>query len=306
MSSLKSNLPIRYVIVEGPDLAGKTTFISNLHKSTRFSYNIQDRSCLSMLCYARQYGRDVEKQRQFLKEELSDLNNFFVILLPDEEVLLERLAYRGDEFQDSTSVLKLRQIFLEESLKIQHLPNVLLIRSINSAAQIAESVSRRIKSHEDSLPLEVGDMVSLWVNGSQFVEEQLRFKIDLSPDYDDPSILENQHEKEYYSSILNDCCRIIQDEIDGKNCYNLPQDLTSRRFYFSSNSCISSIHFLPRDGDVKVICTLRSTDVRKNGSIDTRFLAHLATFITRKFLWPAKSISLVVNLNSAHVRQDVI
>ena len=86
---MNSQFPIRYVIVEGPDLSGKTTFIGQLHKATDFRYNIQDRSCLSMLCYARQYNRDIEAQKQFLREELSDLNNFFVVLLQN----LTRCSY---------------------------------------------------------------------------------------------------------------------------------------------------------------------------------------------------------------------
>jgi len=113
---MTTQLPIRYVIVEGPDLSGKTTFIRQLHKATGFYYNIQDRSCLSMLCYAKQYSRDIETQKQFLREELSDLNNFFVILLPSEEVLLDRLAFRGDEFQNASSVVTLRKLF-EESIR---------------------------------------------------------------------------------------------------------------------------------------------------------------------------------------------
>lgn len=303
---MKTQLPIRYILVEGPDLSGKTTFINKLHKATGFSYNIQDRSCLSMLCYARQYGRDIEKQRQFLKEELSDLNNFFVILLPPEEVLLDRLALRGDEYQNSTSVVRLRQIFEEEVAKIQYLPNVFVARDAVSADQLVEYTSKRLRSHEDSLPSEVGDMTSVWVSGLHFHEEQLKFKLSIDPCYEDQVILDNKHEGEYYKDILDKCCQIVKNELEGKNSYNKPQDLSSRRFYYSSDSCISSIHFLPRDSKLNVICTLRSTDVRKNGMIDTRFLAHLAAFIPRTFKWPTSSIHLYVNFNSAHVRQDLL
>lgn len=302
---MKTQLPIRYVIVEGPDLAGKSTFIQQLHKVTGFKYNIQDRSCLSMLCYARQYSRDTDLQRQFLKEELSDLNNFFVVLLPSEEVLLDRLAFRGDEFQNSSSVVTLRNIFSEETEIIKDLPNVLVIRNTASAEQLAEYVSHKLKSHERSTPAEVGAMTSAWVSGENFVEEQLSFKMFLDPEHDDSEIMNNPHETDYYKDIMAKCFRTIQDELDGKNPYGKPQGLDSRRFYYSSDSCISSIHFLPRHDSLKVLCTLRSTDVRKNGEIDTRFLAHLSTSVNRNFAWAAKSISLHVNFNSAHVRKDL-
>jgi len=303
---MTTQFPIRYVIVEGPDLSGKTTFIRQLHKATGFYYNIQDRSCLSMMCYAKQYSRDIETQKQFLREELSDLNNFFVILLPSEEVLLDRLAFRGDEFQNASSVVTLRKLFEEEVDKISHMPNVLVIRNIASAEQLAEYIGHRLRSYERSNPNEVGAMTSTWVNGVKHTEEQLKFKMCISPEYSDATILDNPHEGEYYKGIMRKCCDIIDDEVSGKNPYGKPQDLDSRRFYYSSDSCISSIHFMPRDGDLKVLCTLRSTDVRKNGSIDTRFLAHLSSYVSRKFRWPVKNIHLYVNFNSAHVRQDLI
>jgi thymidylate kinase len=299
---MTTQFPIKYLILEGPDCCGKTTLYKSIHKLTNFRYNIQDRSALSMLCYARQYNRNVDLKRQFLKEELSDLNKFFVVLLPSEEVLLDRLAFRGDEFQNATSVVTLRKLFAEEVDKIQHMPNVLVIRNIASADQLAEYVGHKLRSYEKSTPVEVGAMTSSWVSGINFTEEQLNFKLCIDPTYADPEILNNPHEGDYYKSILNKCCAIIQDEIDGKNPYSKSQDLLSRRFYYSSDSCISSIHFMPRDGDLKVLCTLRSTDVRKNGSIDTCFLAHLSTHVSKTFSWPVKNIQLYVNLNSAHVR----
>jgi len=186
------------------------------------------------------------------------------------------------------------------------MPNVLVIRNIASAEQLAEYIGHRLRSYERSNPNEVGAMTSTWVNGVKHTEEQLKFKMCISPEYSDATILDNPHEGEYYKGIMRKCCDIIDDEVSGKNPYGKPQDLDSRRFYYSSDSCISSIHFMPRDGDLKVLCTLRSTDVRKNGSIDTRFLAHLSSYVSRKFRWPVKNIHLYVNFNSAHVRQDLI
>lgn len=299
-----TKFPIRYVVVEGPDLSGKSTFIRHLHKTTGFRYNIQDRSCLSMMCFARQYCRDEESQRQFLKEELSDLNNFYIVLLPSEEVLLDRLAVRGDEFQNPDSLIKLRKLFEQEVATLSHLPNIIVIRNTASPENLAEYISHKLKSYENSTPEEVGQSLAAWVDGVNFNEEQLKFKINIDIQHDDSIMLSHSSEGEYYTSILEKCCQIIKDETAGKNQYNTPQDLNSRRFYYSSDSCISSIHFLPRDGKLKVVCNLRSTDVRQNGAIDTRFLTHLSAHIPRTFNWPVTSISLVVSFNSAHVRKD--
>ena len=45
------------ICLEGPDCSGKTTMFNKLHELTSFKYNIQDRSCLSMLVYSIMYNR---------------------------------------------------------------------------------------------------------------------------------------------------------------------------------------------------------------------------------------------------------
>ena len=47
--------PIEKIIIEGPDLAGKTTLYDKMHKISKYRWNIQDRSALSMLIYAKMY-----------------------------------------------------------------------------------------------------------------------------------------------------------------------------------------------------------------------------------------------------------
>ncbi len=106
--------------LEGPDLSGKTTVYNLLHKKTGFSRNIQDRSCLSMLCYAILYDRDVTKWRKNLSRELSNLNNRTIILLPDFSTLADRYHTRGDEIQNLDSLEELYCIFSQEAKRISN------------------------------------------------------------------------------------------------------------------------------------------------------------------------------------------
>ena len=59
--------PTNYIILEGPDLSGKTTFYSALHKISGYKWNVQDRSFISMLIHAGQYGRDTKIQKYNFK-----------------------------------------------------------------------------------------------------------------------------------------------------------------------------------------------------------------------------------------------
>lgn len=302
-----TNLPINYVVIEGPDCSGKTSLYSSLNKATSYVRNIRDRSYLSTLCYARLYDRPVvEDLRNSLREELCDGNNFFIVLLPSKDVLLDRLRVRGDDFQDEDSLSRLHSIFEEEVSKISFLPNVLVIsESLNKESLTSRSL-KALNQYEQLTPSVFGSLSRMWTKLDDNSEVQFRVRLNLSPEYSDVECLEIEHEAQYFQEILSKCKSIISSEIAGDNPYGLPQPLDTRRFYYSSDTCISSIHFLNRRGNLKVICQLRSTDSVKNGSPDLRFLSHLSTEIARFFSWKPSKILLDVSYNSLHVRNDKI
>ena len=60
-----------------------------------------------------------------------------------------------------------------------------------------------------------------------------------------------------------------------------------------------------RDGLLKVSAVLRSTDVHRNASIDTKFLCHLSSYICDYFGFSVSGIALKIRFNCAHVRKDL-
>ncbi len=301
-----SNIPIRYIILEGVDCSGKTSLYANFHKLSKFKYNIHDRSFLSMLCYARLYERDEMFYRDSLREELCDANNFMIILMPPISVILDRLNQRGDEFQNTSSIIKLYNIFEEEVKKVQDLPNVLVVKSDDSVDNLSQLVLKNISIYENFPHSLIGSLMRMWTKISTGNEVQFRILLHVPKSFDDSLVLQDPHEGKYFVDILNKCNAIIEDEVLGKNPYNISQDLDSRRFYYSSDTCISSIHFLNRENGLKVIATLRSTDAVKNGSVDLRFLSHLAADVARTHSWSPSSIELDIRCNSLHIRHDVV
>lgn len=301
-----SNIPIRYIILEGTDCSGKTSLYNTFHKLSKFKYNIHDRSFLSMLCYARLYGRDETFYRDSLREELCDANNYMVVLMPPKPVILERLTKRGDEFQDATSVIRLYDIFDDEVKKIQDLPNVLVIRTEADIDTLASLVLKNVNIYENFTPSLVGSLMRMWTKSSDNDEVQFKVHLQVPTDYDDVDILTDEREGDYFTEILRKCNAVIEDEVAGRNPYGAAQDLNSRRFYYSSDTCISSIHFLVREGNLKVLATLRSTDAVRNGSLDLRFLTHLSALTQRRHGWNVNKIDLEVKYNSLHVRHDKV
>lgn len=301
-----TKLPIKYIILEGPDCSGKSSLYSTLNKATHFKRNIKDRSFLSTLCYARLYDRDtVEELRESLYEELCDINNYLIVLLPSVETLTQRLSSRGDDYQNCESLLKLRAIYEEELTNIEKLPNVLIVREHLDITSLTDRCYKNILQYEQLSPAVVGSLTRMWTLLSSNREVQARIRLVLDSDFSDEEVMSVEHEKEYYEEIMSQCNEIIRKEVAGENVYNSPQDLSSRRFYYSSNTCISSIHFLNRNGYLKVIATLRSTDSIKNGSVDLRYLCHLSTTVAKLNGWNPSRVELFVNYNSLHVRETV-
>ena len=93
----KTKFTTDFLTLEGPDLSGKTSLYQAIHKATDFKWNIQDRSTLSMVCFARQFNRPTKDLRRLMEKEYANLNNRSIILLPKFEVLSRRYNARGDE-----------------------------------------------------------------------------------------------------------------------------------------------------------------------------------------------------------------
>ena len=70
--------PINQITLEGPDLSGKTTLYQQIHEASNYCWNIQDRSSLSMIVYARLYGRNDYFHVEALKRDLSNFNNVMI------------------------------------------------------------------------------------------------------------------------------------------------------------------------------------------------------------------------------------
>ena len=120
---------ISNLIICGADCSGKSTLYWQIHKLTKYRWNLHDRSTLSMLVHSRQYNRpDADKWRQKLSSELRNLNNFMIILHPSWEVIKSRFSVRGDDIQNLDSLNTVYMIFEEEIANIEKFPNVLVIR----------------------------------------------------------------------------------------------------------------------------------------------------------------------------------
>ena len=233
--------PINQLIIEGPDLAGKTSFYEKIHQATGYRWNIQDRSALSMLVYAKLYNRDTFIEVERLNKEIKDLNNRYVILLPPWDEVARRFTERGDEIQNIVSLKKLYDLFAEASEEFERYPNVIVIRSADTLSYVDQVVKDLVGSEMTSVR-SIASYVNDFAKASDTLEAS---HINLTI-YDDgkfkflnKGVLNYEPEKKYYAGIVAQTLGKLEEELTGKNEYGRKEDNKSRRFVYTSNSCIS-------------------------------------------------------------------
>ena len=297
-------VPVNYILLEGTDLSGKTTLYNSIHRNTGFEWNIQDRSALSMLCYARQYDRDPARWREQLREEINNLNNRHIVLMPDEATILTRLADRGDEFQDAQSIIKLRGIFEEEVALISGYPNVLVVRTPMGHQDLADHCILWVRESMERTTKQLADDVQMHAAASGGETFRLSVDLNLGSGFPERNLacLDVEDEREYYSRIRDAFSEKIMSEVRGSNEYRKEQDERSRRFVHAEDTCISLLHAMVRQRKLHMTAVLRSSNVVKTLPHDLDFL-YLVTQDAIREIGVARNLESVIHLSiqSAHL-----
>lgn len=292
---------LKTVVLEGVDCSGKTTAFRSIHKLTGFKWNIHDRSALSMLCYAVMYNRDVDHWRALFQEEINDLNNVIVLMMPPLDVIKERLASRGDEFQDQETIVKLYGIFEKEAARLFDCPNVLVV---HRAVPDYVEISRWLLNYERQTYSRIANMIH--VSARRHINAEAVFLKVAWQDTDFNTLstkaLHYEPEIEYYNATSDKLIKKISDEIAGLNEYEAAQTVESRRFVLAQESCISFAHFLYRSGVLHVNVVCRSSEVSRIFPNDIHFIGYLGK-IARQHIGLAEStpVKFSLTLDSAHV-----
>lgn len=270
--------PINQITLEGPDLSGKSTLYQKLHDASGYCWNIQDRSSLSMVVYARLYGRNDYYHVESLRRELSNLNNIMIFLLPEWDVIAERFQKRGDEIQNIVSLKKVYDLFAEAAEELENYPNVILARSEVDDNMI-QYIAHNLRSHFERMPYhKYAENFKIAASCSENLE-----KIGLNlVHYDDgmfddvsEEMLRYEKEKVYYDKIRNKVLRKIDDELAGINEYGRIETHESRRFIYTDDSCLSLCHFVLRNEFLYGEFYLRSSETKETLQYDMNFIKSL-------------------------------
>jgi hypothetical protein len=295
--------PINYVTIEGPDLSGKTTLYNKLHKASSYAWNIHDRSWLSMSIHAKQYGRDTFACVENFKKEIYNLNNIMIILLPRWQVIVDRFNKRGDDIQNIISLKKLYSEFKKAVEEFELFPNVIIVNTeINDG--VIGNIIMQINDYEKADTRSIQkNILNMCMTHKAYERVGLNFTIYDDGKFDDVNENDLLYEKEelYYKEIRYNIISKIQEEQMGMNEYNRCETIESRRFIYTSDTCISLAHFLIRDNFLDCQFFLRSSNVKDTLYYDLNFLKSLAKEVYNHFELEKHMCRLNVMINSAHI-----
>ena len=294
-------LYVKNLFIEGPDCSGKTTLIDSIHRKTNYSYHIMDRSQISRSIFANLYNRDIRNIDIDFFNEILDLNNLYLFLLPRWEVIKKRYEKRGDEKHDIKSLYGVYSSF-KKYLENKQLPkNIIVVKDENIDV---DKIVKLINKYENSSLKNI----SLIVNSSALFcknNEAINLKFTLNPDtnFTGSSIdsMSYEKEKEYYEKIYLSFFRKISDEIIGINEYRRKEGIDSRRFIYTSDTCISQVHVLCRDNNLIFNIILRSSNVRETLHHDLKFLYYMCSKAKKEHFNDILNVHMRFNLNSAHI-----
>ena len=298
--------PINQITLEGPDLSGKTTLYQKLHEKSGYFWNIQDRSSLSMIVYARLYGRSDYFHVESLKRELSNLNNVMILLLPDWSVIAERFQKRGDEIQNLVSLKKVYDLFSEAADEFENYPNVILIKTEVDDNMVSYIV-HQLRSHfERKLYHEYAEFFKIAAASSDNLE-----KVGLNlVHYDDgmfddisEEMLRYEKEKVYYDKIRRKLLNKIDNELAGANEYGREETHESRRFIYTDDSCLSLCHFMLRNEFLYGEFYLRSSETKETLQYDMNFIKSLTRDVFSKLseFSNIKMCKISLKIGSGHI-----
>lgn len=300
-----TRFPTNYIVLEGPDLSGKTTFYNALHKLSGYKWNVQDRSFISMLIHAGQYGRDTKIHTHNFQTELMNLNNRFILMLPNFEDIVVRYSIRGDEIQSLDDIKMLYNHFQDMTKEIANYPNVIVLNSSDLDYNTA-LVKHQIDAIESgSLDL-IGNFVKTFVSNTKRLEATpLTFTLYDNGEFAeaDSEIMNYEPEKVYYLGIYKSMIQKIRRELRGQNEYNRVETPMSRRFVYTDDTCISFIQATYRENTLDMHFVLRSSEAKTTFTHDLKFLYFLTSCVYKELqLIPNKiDVRMRFNLNSAHI-----
>lgn len=312
-------LEILKVCIDGVDLSGKTTLWNRLHKESGFRWKLEDRSFVTMAVYAIHHNRPkaADYYRQLI-EDLSNLNIRYVLFNPSYSLIEERYKKRGDDLYSLSSLSTIREIYSVIIKTVAGFPNVLVLDGTESEEENTKIVKDWLTKAESvtlddvtklvlqrTMASSSGEVSPLRIQFIDTFELKQEYGDILDSDWVTKSFPAVKHATvEEFNHMFESFSSKIDDELAGRNMYSRKETLSSRRFVFTQDACVSFIQAIVREGVLKIDVVCRSSHAKDVFPADLRLVYKIAKMVSSKL----KSVGLAeekvmfnFTLNSSHV-----
>ena len=117
-------------------------------------------------------------------------------------------------------------------------------------------------------------------------------------------VLDYKPEKEYYNKIMTQIQDKLSNELSGNNEYGRQEDITSRRFVYADDTCISFAQFTVRNGMLDAHFVFRSSNTKDTLDYDIQFLYYVCSKVYEQLDLSDVNVRIRINFNSAHIIID--
>ena len=227
-------------------------------------------------------------------------------MLPEWDEVARRFNKRGDPIQNITSLKKVYRMFTEAALEFENYPNVIVLKN-SFDNNTVKYIVRRLREYENpttkSLQTNFFESVVAKKENECIGLNVTLFDSGSFEDIDHGDLL-YEEEVEYYDDIISSTMQKIKDEIAGKNDYGRKEKPESRRFIYTSDTCISLAHFLLRDEGLDCKFFLRSSNVKDTLYYDLNFIKYFASQVYSLLNAHGLFCRIKIVINSAHIILD--
>ena len=300
-----------FLIFEGTDKTGKSTLISEVHKATQFKYPIIDRFSGSSVAYGKFRKRDLKYEQYFELEKYLFSKCILFYLTTSKENIEKRMIEKDEKDIKVEEIEEVKKCY-EEYLKKTFFKYYIIDTSKSIDECVKEIVEIIKKEEEKNSFQQILDLIEIIKrNGSEInntleiLDVNLEYKSFVVRDWCDYlEKLELNYaditirEKLFYDRILSSLKHIINSQLKEHS-----QSESSRRFIYTSQECIDSIHLLKRDNTLRVFVNIRSSDILKILPIDMYYLNRIVDGLNYEFFKCSKT-QLQFHINSLHLYLD--
>jgi thymidylate kinase len=288
------------VIFEGADKTGKDSLIKEFHKLTNYKYSCINRFSGTSYAYGKFWKRNLD-YKKYLLQDIEYFDKAVLVYLYAPKEILEKRFKEHNEKDIDLKKLEILENYYNEYLTSTPLYTI-LVNTNKSISSCAKQIRSGLREYEkETIKHKINRLVNtINIAGDKVYNTSEVKNINVIVNNLNKKHLKRFHfdytEKYEYNQIYH----VLRNNIRLKLDYLKSQDVFSRQFTYTSESCISFVQLLLRNNCLNVYATIRSSNVSKMLEQDIMGIYKISKALDEEY-FKTDNIKLNINIVSAHL-----